>query len=83
MVKASAKKEEIAELSFEEALAQLEQIVRQLESGQADLESSITEYERGMALKTHCQKKLDVAKLKVEKIIASPQGIASEPLDAE
>ncbi|HSK78886.1 MAG TPA: exodeoxyribonuclease VII small subunit, partial [Thermoanaerobaculia bacterium] len=45
---------EISELSFEQALAELERIVQQLESGQAPLEQSIALYERGAALKAHC-----------------------------
>ncbi len=46
---------EIEKLSFEEAMQELEQIVRQLESGQSDLDKSIQSYERGMALKQYCE----------------------------
>ena len=55
-------------LSFEEALAELEQIVGRLESGQGSLDDAIKAYERGSDLKKHCQKKLDEARMKVEKI---------------
>jgi len=55
-------------LSFEEALAELEQIVGRLESGQGSLDDAIKAYERGSYLKKHCQKKLDEARMKVEKI---------------
>ena len=61
-------------MSFEQALADLEGIVRKLETGQADLESAITDYERGTLLKAHCQKKLTDAKMKVEKIIQTADG---------
>ena len=56
------------QMSFEEALAELEKIVGALESGQAPLESSIQQYERGTALKKQCEKKLAEAQEKIEKI---------------
>ena len=58
----------IAGMSFEDALAALEQVVGQLEGGQVPLEQLIALYERGDALKKHCQAKLDEAELKVQKI---------------
>lgn len=61
-------------LSFENALGELEEIVRALESGKAPLEESISAYERGIALKNHCEKKLSEARLKIEKITLSPDG---------
>jgi exodeoxyribonuclease VII small subunit len=63
-----------ADLSFEQALAELEKIVSELESGQAPLERSIEMYERGAALKAHCEKRLEAARLRVEKIVMGPQG---------
>ena len=68
---------DIAALSFEQALAELEAIVRALESGQAPLEQSIQSYERGAALKAHCEAKLAAARLRVEKIVLSAQGEAT------
>jgi exodeoxyribonuclease VII small subunit len=65
---------DIASLSFEQALAELEAIVRELESGQAPLERSIEMYERGARLKAHCEARLEAARLKVEKIVVGPQG---------
>ncbi len=65
---------DIASLSFEQALAQLEAIVARLESGQAELEASIDLYERGAALKAHCEARLRQAQLKVEKITLGPDG---------
>ena len=65
---------DIATLSFEQALAELEQIVGRLESGQAPLEDSIRMYERGAALKAHCEARLDAARLRVEKIVMSAGG---------
>ncbi|MFN3935290.1 exodeoxyribonuclease VII small subunit [Parvibaculum sp.] len=82
--KADAHKD-IEKLSFEEALAQLEKIVSQLESGNAELENSIELYERGTALKAHCEARLKAAEAKVEKIRLSASGEAAgtEPLDVE
>jgi exodeoxyribonuclease VII small subunit len=65
---------EIETLSFEQALAELEQIVARLESGQAPLEDSIRLYERGAALKAHCEKRLEAARLRVEKIVVGAGG---------
>ena len=68
-------------VSFEQALKDLEAIVRKLESGSGDLESSINDYVRGTELKTFCQDKLKEARLKVEKIIQTQDGAATEPFD--
>jgi len=71
---------EIADLSFEQALAELERIVQNLESGNVELEQSITMYERGAALKAHCEGKLKDAKLKIEKIVLNADGkVSTEP----
>ena len=59
----------IEEMSFEEALAELETIVRQLEQGDVELEKSIAIYERGAELKKHCEARLKSAELKVEQIV--------------
>jgi len=71
---------DIAEMSFEQALAELETIVRQLESGEVELEKSIAIYERGAALRAHCGGKLKDAELKVEKIVQGSDGnLSLEP----
>ena len=63
------------ELSFEEALRQLEEIVTVLERGDVSLDQAIAAYEKGTALKAHCQKRLEEARLKVEKIdVPSTEG---------
>lgn len=65
-------------LSFEDALKELERIVQTLESGQAPLEESISVYERGALLKAHCEKKLEAARLRVEKVVlaqGTPTGV--------
>jgi exodeoxyribonuclease VII small subunit len=74
---------DIASLSFEQALAELEGIVQKLESGQAPLEESIAMYERGARLKAHCESRLEAARLRVEKMVVTPQGGAerTEPAD--
>jgi exodeoxyribonuclease VII small subunit len=74
--KADAKKD-IAKMSFEQAMAALEEIVARLESGEAPLEESIALYERGAALKAHCEKRLKDAELRVEKIVQGADGEAA------
>lgn len=66
----------IDSLSFEQSLEQLERIVQELESGQAPLERSIELYQRGAALKAHCEKRLDAARLQVERIRLGSDGQA-------
>ncbi|MHB8286989.1 MAG: exodeoxyribonuclease VII small subunit [Caulobacteraceae bacterium] len=66
----------ITDLTFEQALEQLEKIVAELESGQAPLERSIDIYERGARLKAHCESRLQAARLRVEKIVVGPGGEA-------
>ncbi len=80
-----AEQPEIKSLSFEEALAELEEIVRKLEQGDVALEDSIGLYERGERLKQHCERRLRQAEAKVEKIRLSGSGEAegTEPLDRE
>ncbi|WP_304169822.1 exodeoxyribonuclease VII small subunit [Phenylobacterium aquaticum] len=74
--------DDIEGLSFEQALAELERIVGQLESGQAPLEQSIALYERGALLKAHCEKRLEAARLRVEKIVMGAGGVATaEPAE--
>lgn len=69
-------------LSFEQALKELEEIVRRLEAGNTDLESSIKDYLRGTALQRHCQQKLADARLRIDVIITSENGApALAPFD--
>ncbi len=70
--------EEINKLSFEKAMEELSEIVENLESGNIDLEKSIEYYTRGSNLKSHCQKKLDEAVLKLDEIKVSPDGKISK-----
>jgi exodeoxyribonuclease VII small subunit len=74
---------DIKSMSFEVALKELEQIVTRLERGDVDLEQSIEIYERGEALRTHCDQLLKRAEAKVERITLDAQGIPSgtTPLD--
>lgn len=73
----------IQEMSFEQALAELEGIVSKLESGQAPLQESISIYERGEALKSHCEGLLKTAEARIEKITLSRDGVptGTEQLD--
>jgi exodeoxyribonuclease VII small subunit len=64
----------INELNFEQAMSELESLVRRLEEGRLPLEEAITSYEKGMQLKAVCEKKLSEAKLRVDKIVQGSQG---------
>ncbi|AAL03013.1 MULTISPECIES: exodeoxyribonuclease VII small subunit [spotted fever group] len=57
-----------ANISFEEALKELEEIVKKIDNGQESLETAVNSFERGILLKNHCEKKLKEARLKIEKI---------------
>ncbi|MBV8654116.1 MAG: exodeoxyribonuclease VII small subunit [Alphaproteobacteria bacterium] len=71
---------DIVAMSFEEALAELEQIVKRLEEGKGKLDDAIDSYERGAQLKQHCEAKLSEAQGRVDKIVRSPDGsLATEP----
>ena len=75
---------EIAALSFEDALNELEQIVRRLETGSAKLDEAIGAYERGALLKRHCEAKLREAQSRVEKIVIGADGsVSAEPQSLE
>jgi exodeoxyribonuclease VII small subunit len=75
-----AKKPELEGVTFEKALAELEDIVRKLEQGSVDLEESIALYERGAALKAHCEAKLKSAQERIEKIVVTGDGaVKTEP----
>jgi exodeoxyribonuclease VII small subunit len=72
--KKSAANEALAGLSFEKALAELEDIVKKLEEGRVELEESIALYERGAALKAHCDAKLRQAEERIQKIVVDADG---------
>ena len=72
---------DIAVMSFEDALAELEQIVRRLEAGQVRLDEAIQCYERGAQLKRHCERKLNEAQQRVDRIVIGPEGaVGTAPL---
>ncbi|HEY2034702.1 MAG TPA: exodeoxyribonuclease VII small subunit [Rhizomicrobium sp.] len=80
--KSKANDTPVDQLSFESALKELEDIVGRLEQGEVDLEDSIALYERGQALKAHCEKKLKAAEGRLEKVVhgaKGPEGV--EPAD--
>jgi exodeoxyribonuclease VII small subunit len=68
---------DVASMSFEDALAELEQIVRRLEAGQVKLDGAILCYERGTQLKRHCEQKLNEAQQRVDRIVVGPDGAVS------
>lgn len=70
--------------SFEQALQELETIVRRLEEGKTNLDEAISAYERGAALRAHCEKKLKDARLRVEQIVVKSDGtIETKPTSFE
>ena len=72
----------VATLSYEQALAALEEIVTTLEQGEAPLERAIELYERGDALRRHCEEKLKAAELRVAQIAEGPGGeLSATPVD--
>lgn len=75
---------DVAVMTFEQALAELERIVQELERGQLDLDAAIKAYERGSELKAHCTAKLREAQLRVERISLAGDGKAhAEPVDLD
>ncbi len=67
---------DISGLSFEEALDELESIVKSLEGGRATLAQAIADYERGAALRRHCEQKLAEAEAKVQAVVDGPGGLS-------
>ncbi len=74
---------DIAALSFEDALAELEKLVKQLEDGKAKLDDAIGAYERGALLKRHCETKLREAQAKIEQITMGADGsVTTKPFQS-
>ncbi len=74
--------EDVAGLSFEQALGALEKIVQDLERGQLDLDAAIRAYERGTRLKQHCEGRLREAQLRVDRITVNSAGeVSAEPAE--
>jgi exodeoxyribonuclease VII small subunit len=69
------------EMTFEESVTQLEQIVAAIESGQIGLEESLAKYEQGMNLVKKCRTILDRAEKRIEQLTATGEGLTAEPLD--
>ena len=75
---------EIAAMSFEQALSELQELVKRLEKGDAKLDDAIKSYERGALLKQHCEAKLREAQMKVEKIVLGGNGsVGTQPADLD
>ena len=79
------KASDLSQMTFEDALKALEEVVRKLETGEVALDESISLYERGELLRKHCQARLDAAQARIEKIVAGPDGRPSGtvPFDAD
>ena len=76
---------DISQLSFEQALIALEEVVQQLESGNVPLDQSIVLYERGEKLRKLCQARLDDAQARIEKIVTDADGaaVSTAPFDSD
>jgi exodeoxyribonuclease VII small subunit len=80
----SAMPAEIAAMSFEQALSELQELVKRLEKGDNKLDDAIKSYERGALLKQHCETKLREAQMKVEKIVLGANGsVGTQPADLD
>ena len=73
--------DDIAAMSFEDALGELEALVQKLESGDVKLEESISLYTRGSQLKQHCAAKLADAQARIEKVVVSGDSVSAEPAE--
>ncbi len=81
---AESTNDDVKAMSFEAALAELENIVSRLEGGKAPLAESIAIYERGEALKSHCEGLLKAAEARIEKItLKNGKPVGTEPLDPQ
>lgn len=75
--------DDIRNLSFEEAIAELEAIVRKLEEGKGKLDEAIDSYERGTMLRRHCEAKLAEAQARIDKIVPAADGsVRAVPFEA-
>ncbi|PHQ71129.1 MAG: exodeoxyribonuclease VII small subunit [Sneathiella sp.] len=83
MSKTKEMPDDIAAMSFEQALQALEQIVEKLDSGQVDLDQSIDIYTRGSLLKQHCETKLRSAQERVDKIVNNNGILSTDPANVE
>jgi exodeoxyribonuclease VII small subunit len=83
MTRIMAEPADIATLSFEDALAELERIVKGLESGSQKLEEAISAYERGAALRRHCEEKLRQVESRIAAIVETPDGLSVRDLASD
>ena len=84
MMATALRPDNIETMSFEDALAELEGIVRELEAGQDQLDAAIAKYERGAKLRAHCEAKLREAEAKVERITKAADGtVETAPADID
>ncbi len=75
--------DDIARMSFEEAIAELETIVKKLEEGKGRLDEAIDSYERGTLLRRHCEAKLAEAQARIDKIVPAADGsVKTAPFEA-
>jgi len=81
--KTASKKTRSQTVDFEKALGELEKIVERMERGEQTLETSLNDFERGMELSRSCQKSLEEAELRVEKLVKKHGGYDTEPFEED
>lgn len=72
---------DVENMTFEEAMAALEELVKKLEAGGIDLDESLGIYERAVALRNHCKKILDDGQRRIQKIMETPEGIQTSAFE--
>ncbi|MDZ4737474.1 MAG: exodeoxyribonuclease VII small subunit [Rhodospirillaceae bacterium] len=78
------KRKDISTMSFEEALAELQSMVKELEKGEGKLDEAVDTYKRGIALKEHCERKLRDAQERIAKIVIAPDGaVTAEAIELD
>jgi exodeoxyribonuclease VII small subunit len=78
------KRKDISVMSFEEALAELQGLVKELEKGEGKLDEAVDTYKRGIALKEHCERKLRDAQERIARIVIAPNGgVTAEAIELE
>lgn len=76
-------KEEVAKMTFEASMEELEKLVKELEQGGTDLDRSLEIYERAVVLRDHCKAILDDGQRRIQKIIETADGVRTEDFDSE
>ncbi len=78
------KQKDISAMSFEDAMKELENILNRIDMGEEPLENAVSAFERAAQLRNHCEKKLELARLRIEKVVGTSEGrVATEEMKSE